>query len=211
MYNKIIMEYTIDDKYKNILKTYLDKKSTNNESESDSDLDNELENNFDKDQYTKFYDILNNICLFLVINTFETLFKNLDYNIDSNEVNKIIKNNSNLTNTLKLQLNIIWSEFDDSILHDKLLIDFKDLLDLNIIKHKFCLFSFVKSNVLSLFNELSKLEFSENIEKKSDLIEKIAKFTNAILVINKFTGLEDEDEFECVDCNNKYVGNIFWN
>ena len=205
------MEYTIDDKYKNILKTYLDKKSTNNESESDSDLDNELENNFDKDQYTKFYDILNNICLFLVINTFETLFKNLDYNIDSNEVNKIIKNNSNLTNTLKLQLNIIWSEFDDSILHDKLLIDFKDLLDLNIIKHKFCLFSFVKSNVLSLFNELSKLEFSENIEKKSDLIEKIAKFTNAILVINKFTGLEDEDEFECVDCNNKYVGNIFWN
>lgn len=202
------MEYNIEDKYKNVLKTYLDQKKSTNDC---VDSDNELDSIYDKEVYTKFYDLLNNISLFFVVNTFETIFKNLETDFDINKANSLIKNSSNITETFKLQLNIIWTEFESNKnYNDQLIVDFKDLLDLNIIKHKYCLFTFIKANVLSLFKELYKLEYSSDITNKKELVEKIAKFSNAILVVNKFTGLEDEDEFECIDCNNQYCGDIFW-
>lgn len=212
MYYKNIMEYNIDDKYKNILQKYLDKKCDidvkNETSDSESDSDQELV--YDKELYTKFYDLLNNISLFFIVNTFETVLNNLTDNFDLNNANSIIKNHSNINDTFKLQLNIIWSEFDNSKNHDdKLIVDFNDLINLNIIKHKYCLFTFIKANVLSLFKEICKLQFTDEVKNKNELIEKIAKFSNAILIVNKFTGLEDEDEFECIDCNNQYC-DVFW-
>lgn len=206
------MEY-IDDKNRSILQKYL-KKISNSDNDEKSDEYNDEYNDeeivYDKETYTKFYDLLNNISLFFIVNTFETICKNLD-NFNLNDANALIKNSTNIIDTFKLQLNIIWSEFDDYKNNDdKLIIDFKDLLYLNIIKHKYCLFTFIKANVLSLIKELCKLQFSDDVKNKNELIEKIAKFSNAVLVVNKFTGLEDEDEFECIDCNDQSCIDVFW-
>lgn len=179
-----------------------------------------------QEKYSKFYDILNNIIVFFIMNTYETNLTNLDNNLE--KLNELSSNISYIENTLKLQLNICWEEFNkvsstnnnsvENKNKDQLIKDLNDLMNLNIIDHKICLFRIIKGYCLSIISSISKINFSD-IKDNKEYIEKIAKITNAIMIINKTSSennnLEDSDDlddFSCIDCNYDKNENydIFW-
>ncbi len=195
-----------------------------------------------QEKYSKFYDIMNNIIIFFIMNTYETNLKNLNGNLE--KINELSLNIDYIENTLKLQLNICWNEFNkisstnnNSIENknkDQLIKDLNDLINLNIIDHKICLFIIIKGYCISIINSISKIDFS-NIKDEKEYIEKIAKLTNAIMIINKTSSensnnknnqeennkddkdddKDDDDElddFSCIDCNydSSEMYEIFW-
>lgn len=186
-----------------------------------------------QEKYSKFYDIMNNIIIFFIMNTYETNLKNL--NGDLKKINELSSNITYIENTLKLQLNIYWNEFNkisstnNNKNKDQLIKDLNDLINLNIIDHKICLFRIIKGYCLSIVNSISKIDFSY-IKDEKEYIEKIAKLTNAIMIINKTSSensnnneenndncddcdnCDDYDDFSCIDCNydSSDMYEIFW-
>lgn len=175
--------------------------------------DKHEEENFNKETYGKFYDLINNVILFFVINTYETYFLSLNEDFSLEIFNERISNIDKILNYLQPQLNIYWSELSEKTKStDQLIIDLQDILKLDIIKHKTCLFKFIKNLSISIIQNISTMNIVD-ISNYNDAKEKIAKITHAILTINKETGLEDEDEFDCGGCEYKSTENLkyFWN
>jgi hypothetical protein len=167
---------------------------------------------FEKKKYEEFYDLVNNVILFFVLNTYETLIKEKDdFNLE--KINLTISNKEKLLNTLKLQLNIYWTDFNKKKNHnDQLILDLNDLIKIDILKHKLCLFKYIKNMCIFIIEKISQINL-ENLNNHNDFKEKIAVISNSILQINKITGLEDEDNFECDGCeyNTTYPDKeIFW-
>ena len=54
---------------------------------------------------------------------------------------------------------------------------------------------------LNIMKEISRIKL-EKINEKKDYLEKLIQIANAIMEINKVSGLADEDEFECQYCKN---------
>ncbi len=187
-----------------------------NEYHNNPDINDNESVIFDKEKYTKFYDLLNNVILFFIINSFETFAKNINLNntnnFDIDKINYLISNTDSIINSLRMQMNICWMEYrkPNNNYKDQLITDFDDLLSMDIITHKICLFNFIKNNCISIIKELCKIKF-ENIKNIDEYVEKIANITNALLQINKVTGLDDEDDFNCIDCNyTSDLPEIFW-
>jgi hypothetical protein len=173
-----------------------------------------LDDNFDKEKYSKFYDIINNVILYFVLNSYETYFLSLKEDFSISNFNEKISDEDKILNYLRAQLNIYWSELSEkkSNSNDQLIIDLQDSLNLDIIKHKACLFTFIKNLSISIIKSISKMNIAE-VSNFNDAKEKIAKISHAILIINKETGLEDEDDFDCDGCEYKSLENskYFWN
>ncbi len=180
---------------------------------SKDNFDDDKDEVFNKETYGKFYDLINNVILFFVINSYETYFLSLNEEFTLENFNEKISNVEKILTYLRPQLNIYWSElYEQTKSTDQLIIDFQDILKLDIIKHKTCLFKFIKNLSISIKQNKTK----KNIVKIYNYIylkEKIAKIDHAILIINKETGLEDEDEFDCGGCEYKSSENskYFWN
>jgi hypothetical protein len=63
-----------------------------------------------------------------------------------------------------------------------------------------------------LIDKISQLKL-ENLKDHNEFKDKIGAFANSILQIDKMSGLEDEDNFDCLDCNyNETESNdeFFW-
>jgi DNA replicative helicase MCM subunit Mcm2 (Cdc46/Mcm family) len=167
---------------------------------------------FDKEKYTKFYELTNSIILFFLLNTYETQIDNINNeNFNLDKMNELISNTTYLEKSLKAQLNIYWIEINDKKTRDQLTIDLEDVLKLDIIKHYYCLFTYVKNMTLNIMKEISRIKL-EKINEKKDYLEKLIQIANAIMEINKVSGLADEDEFECQDCKNIEIKTTtFWN
>ncbi len=167
---------------------------------------------FNKEKYTKFYELTNSIILFFLLNTYETQIDNINnQDFDLDKMNELISNHTYLEKSLKAQLNIYWIEINDKKTRDQLTIDFEDVLKLDIIKHYHCLFTYVKNMTLNVMKEISRIKL-EKINEKKDYLEKLIQIANAIMEINKVSGLADEDEFECIDCKNiENKTTTFWN
>ncbi len=170
----------------------------------------DIDKEFDKKKYEKFYDLVNNVILFFILNTYETIIKSKDeFNLD--KINLKLSNIENINQTLRLQLNIYWIEFNKkNNCNDQLILDFEDLLSINIIKHKLCLFKYIKNMSIFIINKISEIKL-ENIKNYDEFIDKIGIISNSILQINKITGIEDEDDFDCDNCENIEYNEIFWN
>lgn len=171
---------------------------------------------YNKDKYSKFYEIFNNVILFFIINTYETQFKKIkasdNFNLD--EVNILFSRREKALDTLKLQLNLYWNEYItnfDAQNTDPLLIDINDLYKIGIIKHKLCLFKLIKNECIYIINNVLDRIKLENINDYDYLIERIAQITKAVLEIQKITEMEDEDDFDCIDCIDTKEHEIFWN
>ncbi len=187
------------------IRKYLEEKD-NSDSESIDFI------SFDKEKYTKFYELINNVILFFLLNTYETQINGIkDSVFDLDKINELICNYDYLETSLKAQLNIYWMEVHDKKIRDQLIIDLESIIDLNIIKHYYCLFTYIKNMALSIMKDTSRIKL-ENINDKKEYLEKIIKIAHAIMEINKVSGLEDEDEFECHNCKNVENNNTtFWN
>jgi hypothetical protein len=176
-------------------------------------LDNYDENEiFNKEKYEEFYNLVNNVILFFVLNTYETIVKEKDtFNLE--KINLIISQKEKILHTLKLQLNIYWADINKKKNHnDQLIVDLNDLIKIDIIKHKLCLFKYIKNMCIFIIEKISQINL-ENINTHKEFKEKIAVISNSILQINKITGLEDEDDFDCDGCenNSSYQDKeIFW-
>jgi hypothetical protein len=194
--------------YREVLSQYLN--DINNSSyESDNESTSNDSTEFNKEQYTKFYELVNNVILFFIMNTYETQIKNIKSdNFDIDTINNLMNDIENLQNTLKLQLNIYWIEVNNNN-KDQLVIDMDNILKLDIIKHYYCLFTFIKNMALNIIKETAKIKL--DINNTNEFIEKITKISHAILQINTITGLDDMDEFDCNNCMNIKNIDIFWN
>jgi hypothetical protein len=172
--------------------------------------DNINEKLFEKEKYEKFYDLVNNVIIFFILNTYETIIKsNEEFDLD--KINNKLSNLENIYQTLRLQLNIYWIEFNKKNNYkDQLIIDFDDLLAIDIIKHKLCLFKYIKNMCIFIVNKMAQIKL-ENLKTHEEFKDKIGMLANSILQINKITGLEDEDDFDCDECENKDYNEIFWN
>lgn len=180
---------------------------------SKDNFDDDKDEVFNKETYGKFYDLINNVILFFVINSYETYFLSLNEEFSLENFNEKISNVDKILTYLRPQLNIYWSELSEQTKStDQLIIDFQDILKLDIIKHKTCLFKFIKNLSISIIQNISSMNITD-ISNYNDAKEKIAKIAHAILIINKETGLEDEDEFDCGGCEYKCSENskYFWN
>ncbi len=180
---------------------------------SKDNFDDDKDEVFNKETYGKFYDLINNVILFFVINSYETYFLSLNEEFTLENFNEKISNVEKILTYLRPQLNIYWSElYEQTKSTDQLIIDFQDILKLDIIKHKTCLFKFIKNLSISIIQNISSMNIAD-ISNYNDAKEKIAKIAHAILIINKETGLEDEDEFDCGGCEYKSSENskYFWN
>ena len=202
------MDTQVEKVYKRIYEEYLKNES------GDSHESNESEDDvFDSEKYKKFFELFNNIVIFFIMNTYETSIhkmKNEDW--DLVKVYKILENKDNLINTIKVQLNIYWGDLNkkNNEYKDQLVTDIDDLLKVGIIKHRICLFKFIKSMCLSIITDIDKMKL-EDTNNFDEFIDRIAKITHAILEINKASTIEDEDDFSCDGC--EFVSNtsdIFW-
>ncbi len=175
--------------------------------------DEETENTniieFDKNKYEKFYDLINNVIIFFVLNTYETIIRKNDY-FDLEKIDSKLSEVNNIIDTLKLQLNIYWEEINkkENNNNDQLLIDLHDLLKIGIVKHNSCLFKYIKNMSIYIINKISNIKF-ENIKDHDEFKDKIGVISNSILQINKISCLEDEDEIECYDCQNDDSSDFF--
>ena len=186
------------------------KQSQTQEPEQEQDQNQEIV--FNKEQYTKFYDLFNITILFFLLNTYETLLKKNYESDTNNDINTRMSNMTDLKKILQMQLNICWSEYNSPIqISEQLFDDLDNLLNYNIIKHKMCLFKLIKNTCIYIISDISKINFTEK-ESFPAFKERIAKIIHAMLIINKISGLEDEDEFDCdSDCNiNSNQNSVFW-
>ena len=184
----------------------------NNTNNNDNNNDNNDEKIFEKEKYEKFYNLVITVIIFFILNTYETIIKSTEeFNLD--KINEKLSNIDNIQHVLKIQLNIYWIEFNKKkINRDQLIIDFEDLLKIDIIKHKLCLFKYIKNMCIYLIDKISQLKL-ENLKNHNEFKDKIGAFSNSILQIDKMSGLEDEDNFDCLDCNyNETESNdeFFW-
>jgi hypothetical protein len=180
---------------------------------SKDNFDDDKDEVFNKESYGKFYDLINNVILFFVINTYETYFLSLNEDFSLENFNEKISNVDKILTYLRPQLNIYWAELSEQTKStDQLIVDLQDILKLDIIKHKTCLFKFIKNLSILIIQNISSMNIVD-ITNYNDAKEKIAKIAHAILIINKETGLEDEDEFDCGGCEYKTTENskYFWN
>jgi hypothetical protein len=200
------MDTQVEKVYKRIYDEYVKTQTQTHDSNSD-----ESTNVFDKDKYTKFFDLFNNVIIFFIMNTYETILhkiKNEDWNLE--KVNNIINNNENLLLTLKIQLNIYWSEFNKKNNNkDQLITDLDDLIKVGIIRHRICLFKFIKSMCISIIGDINKIKLVD-VNNFDEFIDKIAKISHAILEINKTSTFDDEDGFDCDGCEFVAKTDIFW-
>jgi len=183
-----------------------------NNTNNTNNNDNNDEKIFEKEKYEKFYNLVITVIIFFILNTYETIIKSTE-EFDLDKINEKLSNIDNIQHVLKIQLNIYWIEFNKKkINRDQLIIDFEDLLKIDIIKHKLCLFKYIKNMCIYLIDKISQLKL-ENLKDHNDFKDKIGAFTNSILQIDKMSGLEDEDNFDCLDCNyNEIESNdeFFW-
>jgi hypothetical protein len=198
------MDTQVEKVYKRIYDEYV--KTQNDLCDSDESIDI-----FDKEKYNKFFDLFNNVIIFFIMNTYETILhkiKNEDWDLD--KVNNIINNKENILLTLKIQLNIYWSEFNKKNNNkDQLITDLDDLIKVDIIKHRICLFKFIKSMCISIIGDINKILLVD-VNNFDEFIDKIAKISHAILEINKASTLDDEDPFDCDGCEFVHKTDIFW-
>jgi hypothetical protein len=183
-----------------VFEKYLNNNDTNN------DINNNTNNEkiFEKEKYVKFYNLVITVIIFFILNTYETLIKSTDefvLEFDLDTINQKLSNIDNTQQILKIQLNIYWIEFNKKKNNkDQLIIDFEDLIKIDIIKHKICLFKYIKNMCIYLIDKISQLKL-ENLKNHNEFKDKIGAFANSILLIDKMSGLEDEDDFDCIDCN----------
>jgi hypothetical protein len=162
--------------------------------------ENDNEKIFEKEKYEKFYNLVITVIIFFILNTYETIIRSTE-EFDLDKINEKLSNIDNINNVLKIQLNIYWIEFNKKNNNrDQLIIDFEDLIKIYIIKHKICLFKYIKNMCIYLIDKISQLKL-ENLKDHNEFKDKIGAFANSILQIDKITGLDDEDNFECIDCN----------
>ena len=162
--------------------------------------ENDNEKIFEKEKYEKFYNLVITVIIFFILNTYETIIRSTE-EFDIDKINEKLYNIDNIQHVLKIQLNIYWIEFNKKNNNrDQLIIDFEDLLKIDIIKHKICLFKYIKNMCIYLIDKISQLKL-ENLKDHNEFKDKIGAFANSILQIDKITGLEDEDDFDCIDCN----------
>ena len=172
----------------------------NNTNNNDNNNDNNDEKIFEKEKYEKFYNLVITVIIFFILNTYETIIRSTE-EFDIDKINEKLSNINNVEELLKIQLNIYWIEFNKKNNNrDQLIIDFEDLIKIDIIKHKICLFKYIKNMCIYLIDKISRLKL-ENLKTYDEFKDKIGAFTNSILQIDKITGLDDEDNFECIDCN----------
>ena len=199
------MDTQVEKVYKRIYDEYV---KTQNDSDSDESIDVDV---FDKEKYTKFFDLFNNVIIFFIMNTYETMLhkiKNEDWDLE--KVSNMIDNQENLILTLKMQLNIYWREFNKKNNYkDQLITDLDDLIKIGIIRHRICLFKFIKSMCISIIGDISKIKLA-GINNFDEFIDKIAKISHAILEINKSSTMEDEDGFDCNGCEFVPKTDVFW-
>jgi len=162
--------------------------------------ENDNEKIFEKEKYEKFYNLVITVIIFFILNTYETIIRSTE-EFDIDKINEKLSNIDNVEELLKIQLNIYWIEFNKKNNNrDQLIIDFEDLIKIDIIKHKICLFKYIKNMCIYLIDKISQLKL-ENLKDHNEFKDKIGAFANSILQIDKITGLDDEDNFECIDCN----------
>jgi len=168
---------------------------------------------FNKEKYTKFYDLVINVILFFILHSYETQFKKLDNNFNLESLNNDISDYTKTLDILKIQLNIYWTTIVNNRDTDQLIIDIKDLLKMNIIRHQYCLFTFIKNIAISIIKDIARIKL-EGITNFTEFTEKIALLANSILQINKITMLEDEDDFDCNECiyelDKNIITEVFW-
>lgn len=164
---------------------------------------------FEKEKYEKFYNLVNNVIIFFILNTYETIIRN-NNDFDLDKINSKLCDIEKINYTLRLQLNIYWIEFNKNNKNnkDQLIIDLDDLLKIGIIQHKLCLFKYIKNMCIFIINKISHIKF-ENLKTHNEFTDKIGVISNSILQINKIAGLEDEDDFDCDGCENKENVEIF--
>ena len=69
-----------------------------------TNLDNNIiisDNEFQKEKYEKFYDLVNNVIIFFILNTYETIIKSND-DFDLDKINLKLSNIENIYQTLRL-------------------------------------------------------------------------------------------------------------
>ena len=179
-----------------------------------NDIDDINEKIFDKKKYEKFYNLVINVIIFFILNTYETIIKSTD-DFDLDKINYKLFNTYDAQQILKIQMNLYWQAFNktnnDNNRNDQLIIDLEDLIKIDIIKHKLCLFNYIKNMCIFLIDKISQLKL-ENLKNHNEFKDKIGMFANSILHIDKLSGLEDEDDFDCIGCDisDKNNDEFFW-
>ncbi len=172
---------------------------------------------FNRDTYNELYDKINELVVGIMYSSYTTLFlsEKLNENYELKKIQEIITNNKVLEYT-KVFLNLYWQEVSESNKENlnnesNVKLQVKNILDLNILKNNYEVFSLLKSTSIYVMMILSKTVF-DSVDTYDEFTKKVFNMIRALLEINKITCLDDEDELEgdLEHIENSEKRDIFW-
>lgn len=179
-------------------------------------------NIFDKNKYNELYDKINELVIGIMYSSYTTLFlsEKVNENFNLENIQQIITSNKVLEYA-KVFLNLYWQEINEKVSNkknsedlenkDNIKNQIKSILDLEILKNNFEVFSLLKSTSIYVMMILSKTVF-DKVDTYDDFTNKLFNMIRALLEINKITCIDDEDELEGNNDNFDKIKDmdIFW-